>query len=82
MMTDMSYGFETRVTVQRDVCGGEPCIKGTRIPVHVVLDHLAAGDDPATILQNFPRLTTDDIRACIEFASYWVREKSAPPCAS
>jgi len=52
------------------VCGGEPCVKGTRIPVKVVLGHLAAGESVPEIVRNLPPLTEDDVRACLEYASY------------
>ncbi len=64
-----------RISNNPQVCGGEPCIKDTRIPVHVILSHLAAGEDHATILQNFPRINEDDIRACLEYASFLATEK-------
>ena len=59
------------------VCGGEPCVKGTRIPVKVVLSHLAAGESSADVLGNFPALKEADIRACLEFASYLAAERVA-----
>lgn len=59
------------------VCGGEPIVKGTRIPVHIILSHLAAGDTHETILRNFPRLTVEDIKACLEYASFLATEKLA-----
>ena len=52
-----------------NICGGEPCVKGTRIPVRVVLTHLAAGDSVEQLLRDFPNLTETDIRACLEYAS-------------
>ena len=58
-----------------NVCGGDPCIKGTRIPVHIILSHLAAGDSIDVLLKNFPRITTDDIKACLEYASFLATEK-------
>jgi len=64
-----------RVISDPHICGGEPCIKGTRIPVHIILSHLAAGDDFETVLKNFPRLSLADIRACMEYASYLATEK-------
>ena len=64
-----------RIVTDPNVCGGEPCIKGTRIPVHIILSHLAAGDDYDNILNNFPRITIDDIGACLEYASYLATEK-------
>ncbi len=67
--------MKDRIVVDPNICGGEPCIKGTRIPVHIILSHLAAGDDFDTILKNFPRLTIEDIKACLEYASYLATEK-------
>ncbi len=67
--------MNTRIISDPEICGGEPCIRGTRIPVHIILSHLAAGDDYASILKNFPRLSMDDIKACLEYASYLAIEK-------
>jgi len=67
----------TRIISDTNTCGGEPCIKGTRIPVYVILSHLAAGDDYETILKNFPRLKREDILACLEYAAYLSTEKAA-----
>ncbi len=64
-----------RITSDPEICGGDPCIKGTRIPVHTILSHLAAGDDNNTIVENFPRLSIEDIKACLEYASYLATEK-------
>jgi len=65
-----------RITIDSEICGGEPCIKGTRIPVHIILSHLAAGEDYETILKNFPRLTREDIIACLEYATFLSTEKA------
>jgi len=67
--------MKDRIISEPNICGGEPCIKGTRIPVHIILSHLAAGDDFNTILKNFPRITIEDIKACLEYASYLATEK-------
>jgi len=66
-----------RIVADPKICGGEPCIKGTRIPVKVVLSHLAAGESHADIVGNFPSLTEADVRACLEFASYLATERVA-----
>ena len=58
-----------RIVSDIKICGGEPVVKGTRIPVRVVLSHLAAGDAAAHILRDFPSLTEADIRACLKRAS-------------
>lgn len=68
--------LSTRIVSDTNICGGEPCLAGTRIPVWVVLSHLAAGEDIETIVRNFPRLTKEDIQACLEYASYLATEKA------
>ena len=67
-----------RITSDPEICGGAPCIKGTRIPVHIVLSHLAAGDSQETLIEQFPKLAIEDIRACLEFAAYLSTEKAIP----
>ena len=67
--------MKERIISNPDICGGAPCIKGTRIPVHIILSHLAAGDDFDIILKNFPGITIEDIKACLEYASYLATEK-------
>jgi uncharacterized protein (DUF433 family) len=47
---------------------GKPCIKGTRIPVALILGYLAAGRDAGAILREFPDLTTDDVAASLHYA--------------
>jgi len=66
----------SRIVSDPKICGGEPCIKGTRIPVRIILSHLASGEDYETILKNFPRLKRDDIKACLEYAAYLSTEKA------
>ena len=66
-----------RIVADVSICGGEPCVKGTRIPVRVVLSHLAGGDTAADLLRDFPGLTDADIRACLEYASYLATEHVA-----
>ena len=58
----------SRVVAKADVCGGEPCIRGTRIQVAVILDSLAEGLLPAEIVQHFPPLTELDVRAALAHA--------------
>jgi len=67
--------FMNKIISDASICGGVPCIKGTRIPVHIVLSHLAAGDNIDIILKNFPRITNEDIKACLEYASFLATEK-------
>ena len=57
-----------RIEVNPRVCNGNPVIRGTRIPVAVILDHLAAGETWEAILKGFPELTREDISAALVFA--------------
>jgi uncharacterized protein (DUF433 family) len=77
-MTDTAYRkLLKRVVVKRDVCGGEPCILGTRINVAVILDSLAEGLSPKEITEHFPPLTELDIRAAVAYAAELARKVSA-----
>jgi uncharacterized protein (DUF433 family) len=66
-----------RIISDVKICGGEPCVKGTRVPVRIVLSHLAAGDPIEQLLRDFPNLTAEDIRACLEYASFLATEHVA-----
>ena len=57
------------ITVEPDKRGGRPCIRGMRITVGDVLSYLAAGMSEGEILDDFPYLTLDDIRASLAFAA-------------
>jgi len=58
-----------RITVNPEQCGGRPCVRGMRIRVKDVLDMLAEGASEAEILQDFPDLEAEDIRACLAYAA-------------
>lgn len=58
-----------RIVVDGNIRFGKPTVKGTRIAVADVLDFLAAGDSEQTLLQEYPQLRLDDIRACLAFAA-------------
>ncbi len=61
--------FIERIVSDPKVCSGKPCIKGTRIPAHIILDLLAAGEDFKGIKKAYPNITDEDIRACLSYAS-------------
>jgi len=67
---------ETRITSDPGVCSGKPCLKGTRIPVHIILDLLAAGETGDGIRKAYPDVTDDDIRACISYAAALAEEEA------
>jgi uncharacterized protein (DUF433 family) len=57
------------ITMEPGKRGGKPCIRGLRITVYDVLENLASGMTHEQLLQEFPYLTEDDIRACLSFAA-------------
>jgi len=57
------------ITLEPGKRGGKPCIRRMRITVYDVLGWLAVGMSHAEILDDFPELTEEDIRACLEFAA-------------
>jgi uncharacterized protein (DUF433 family) len=59
-----------RITVDPKVCTGQACIRGLRIPVAVVLRHLAAGETAEQIVAAYPELELDDVRACLQYAAW------------
>ncbi len=58
-----------RIECSPDVCNGKPVIKGTRITVQTVLSHMSAGDSTEDILEAFPKLTREDVLACLAYAA-------------
>jgi uncharacterized protein (DUF433 family) len=60
--------YTERITIDPEIMVGKPVVKGTRITVEIVLKKLAQELDIADILRAYPRLTEDDIRACVEYA--------------
>lgn len=58
-----------------EVCHGRACIKGARVTVSVILDNLAQGLREEEILQSYPSLALDDIRAAVAYAAELARER-------
>jgi uncharacterized protein (DUF433 family) len=61
--------YQNLITIEPGKRGGKPCIRGLRITVYDVLDYLASGMTEEEILQDFPDLTAEDIKACLAFAA-------------
>jgi len=64
-----------RISFNPEIFGGKPIIRGRRLAVEHVLDMLAAGDDPATILLGYPWLEAGDIQACLVYAARLARHE-------
>lgn len=63
------------IAVDSRVCHGKACIKGTRLPVAVILDNLASGETPEDILRDYPSLKPRDIQAAIGYAADLAKER-------
>ncbi len=57
------------------ICHGKAHLEGTRIPIHIILDLLSAGETHQNILAVYPNLVEDDIRACIQYAAKLATEE-------
>jgi uncharacterized protein (DUF433 family) len=64
-----------RITVDPKVMGGKPCIRGLRFPVSRLLGLLAAGEEPEAILEDYPFLEPEDIRAALAYAAALAEEE-------
>lgn len=64
-----------RITTNPEVFGGKPCIRGLRFPVSRLLGLLAAEQSPEEILEAYPYLEADDIRAAIQYAAFLADEQ-------
>jgi uncharacterized protein (DUF433 family) len=67
-----------RIRIDPAVCGGKPCIRGTRIWVSLVLDMLAAGMSEAELIAEYPQLAHEDVLAAIAYGAEASRERIIP----
>jgi uncharacterized protein (DUF433 family) len=63
-----------RVVATPGVCGGKACIRGTRIPITIILDGLADGMTPDELIDHYPQLSREDIQAALAYAAELSRE--------
>ncbi len=60
--------YQDRIITDPEILTGKPVVKGTRIPVELVLEYLAADPTVKTLFEAFPRLTLEDVKACLAYA--------------
>jgi uncharacterized protein (DUF433 family) len=68
-----------RIVADPEILSGKPVVRGTRLAVEFILDLLAAGCSETEILENYPGLEKEDIRACLSYASLLAHEWKAYP---
>jgi uncharacterized protein (DUF433 family) len=65
-----------RITINPDICLGQPTIRGMRITVSIILKQIASGMTKTEIIQSYPELEEEDIRQSLVFASWLASEKT------
>lgn len=65
----MENKFKTRIVVNPKIMIGKPIIKGTRIPVEAIIKRIAEGMTTDEILEDYPNITKDDIKAALKYAA-------------
>ena len=65
----MNRQLLTRITINHEICNGKPTIRNTRYTVDLILDLLSAGMTESEIIEDYPALEPNDIKACLSFAS-------------
>ncbi len=70
-----------RISINPNVCHGQACIKGTRIPVHQIIHMLANGDTIEELLTEYPSIERGDILTCLDYAASLAEEQVTPIAA-
>jgi uncharacterized protein (DUF433 family) len=78
-MDDDQPAYDDRIVVDPEIMVGKPVVRGTRIPVAIVIAHLAGTLDLADLFAAYPRLTEDDVRACLGYAADLLEGEEVSP---
>ena len=73
---------ESRISVDPEICHGKPCIKGTRIPVYLIIEMIEYGLTFKKIIDEYPHISEDDIRACLRYAKKLIEKEEIFPFVS
>ncbi len=71
--------WQVRIVIDPNILTGKPVIKGTRLAVEFIVDLLAQGWTEEQVVKNYPGVTTEDIRACLAYASEVLRAEKVYP---
>jgi uncharacterized protein (DUF433 family) len=72
--TSMTF-LDGRIIIDPAICNGKPTLRGKRITVQTILEFLGAGEDESEILNQYPSLETEDIKACLQFAASLMKQR-------
>ena len=70
--------FDDRIIADHRTMGGAPCVRGTRIPVATIVGLMAEGYTIGGVVDEYPQLTAEDVRAALQFAAAAVAERQLP----
>ncbi|NQT25801.1 DUF433 domain-containing protein [candidate division KSB1 bacterium] len=70
--------MNNRISIDPNICHGQACIQGTRIPVHQIVHMLANGDTIEALLESYPIVKREDILACLDYAAELAEELVTP----
>ena len=76
-MVKENQSYLDRIIMDPEILVGKPTVRGTRIPVELVLKRLSQDLDLEELFKSYPRLTREDVKACLEFAESKVRRQRA-----
>jgi uncharacterized protein (DUF433 family) len=71
--------WRDRISIDPRIHHGKPCIKGTRVPISVIVGSIADGDTPERIIKSWPQLTVEDVEAALRFAAALAAEANVVP---
>ncbi|MBW8334273.1 MAG: DUF433 domain-containing protein [Prolixibacteraceae bacterium] len=66
----------SRITINKEICHGKPCVRGMRWPVEVIIDMLGSGMTIDEIIEDHPELEKEDVLACLNFAKLYLAGRS------
>ena len=72
----MNMVEEERVVIDEKILGGKPVIKGTRIPVYLIVEMVANGLSIKDILKEYPELSEEDVKAALRYAASLLKRKT------
>jgi uncharacterized protein (DUF433 family) len=75
----MENSLLRRITIDPKVMAGKPVIRGTRVPVDLIIHRVALGERAEEILEDYPGVTKQDIKAALEYARSLVRGEDVVP---
>ena len=78
-MTTQEQSYLDRIVIDPDIMAGKPTVRGTRIPVDLVLKRLSQDLDMQALFESYPRLTPEDVKACIAYAQALVEGEELFP---